>query len=61
MHRAFASLGIEYNEEHTPTIVRMQGCRVLDQPVQQDGRELPWTIIRYAKSVFNKATALLDV
>lgn len=69
VHRAFASLGIEYDEEeHTPTIVRMQGCRVLDQPVQQDGRELPWTISRYVKSVFNKSThsiklgvALLEV
>ena len=69
VYRAFASLGIEYDEEeHTPTIVHMQGCRVLDQPVQQDGRELPWMISRYVKSVFNKSThsiklgvALLEV
>ena len=57
VQKAVTSLGIEYEtDDYTPCIVRLSGCKVLNQPVHIDGKELAWTISRYVRSVFQKST-----
>lgn len=62
VQKALTSLKIEYDDEvYEPYICRTSGCKILNQPVIVDGRELPWTILRYVRSVFRKTTTSIKL
>ena len=53
VNKVIDALSWDYDpEDGTPYLCHLNGCRIMDKSIDNDGFDVPWTISRYLQSVF---------